>query len=63
MKKLLTEDELAERWNIAPKTLANQRCRGGGVPFIRLGRLVRYDPDVVAAHEATRMVNSTSEAA
>jgi hypothetical protein len=63
MKTLLTEDDLAARWNVAPKTLANQRCRGEGVSFIRIGRLIRYDPDVVAAHEAARMVSSTSEAA
>ncbi len=63
MKTLLTEDDLAARWNVAPKTLANQRCRGDGIPFIRLGRLIRYDPDVVAEHEASRMVTSTSEAA
>jgi hypothetical protein len=62
-KKLLSETKLAERWEIAPKTLANQRCRGEGVPFIRLGRMVRYDPDVVAAYEAAHMFNSTSEAA
>lgn len=61
MKTLLTEDELAKRWNVAPKTLSNQRCRGEGVPFIRLGRLIRYDPDVVAQHEAVRMIKSTSE--
>lgn len=61
MKKLLTETELASRWNLAPKTLANQRCRGSGVPFIRIGRMIRYDPDVIETHEAARMVNSTSE--
>ena len=61
-KLLLTEDDLAKRWKVAPKTLANKRCRGEGVPFIKLGHLVRYDPDVVAAHEAECMKASTSEA-
>ena len=62
-KRLLTEKEQADRWNIAPKTLANQRCRGDGPPFIKLGNLVRYDPEVTDQWAAARMVNSTSETA
>lgn len=60
---LLTETEQAKRWGIAPKTLANQRCRGDGPPFIKLGRLVRYDPAQTDAWLAARVRQSTSEAA
>lgn len=60
---LLTESQQAERWGIAPKTLANQRCRGDGPPFIKLGRLVRYDPSQTDAWLAARVRQSTSEAA
>jgi len=60
---LLTENEQAARWGIAPKTLANQRCRGDGPPFIKLGRLVRYDPAQTEAWLAERVRQSTSEAA
>ncbi|NML95151.1 helix-turn-helix transcriptional regulator [Novosphingobium olei] len=60
---LLTEVEQAARWGIAPKTLANQRCRGDGPPFIKLGRLVRYDPAQTDAWLAERVRVSTSEAA
>ncbi len=60
---LLTENEQAARWGIAPKTLANQRCRGDGPPFIKLGRLVRYDPSVTDAWLSERVRHSTSEAA
>lgn len=60
---LLTENEQAARWGIAPKTLANQRCRGDGPPFIKLGRLVRYDPAITDAWLAERVRHSTSEAA
>lgn len=63
MKQLLTEDDLAKRWNVAPKTLANQRCRGDGPPFIKLGRMVRYDADVADRWATERTVGSTSEAA
>lgn len=58
---LLTEEELAARWGIAPKTLANQRCRGDGPPFIKLGRLVRYDPSATDAWLTARTRTSTSE--
>jgi hypothetical protein len=62
-KKLLTEEDLAKLWGVAPTTLANQRWRGDGPPFIKLGRLVRYDSDVADAWAAARMFRSTSEAA
>lgn len=42
MRKLHTEREEAARLNLAAKTLANQRCRGDGPPFLKLGRLIRY---------------------
>lgn len=60
---LLTEDQQAKRWGIAPKTLSNQRWRGDGPPFIKIGRLVRYDSDVTDAWLAARSRQSTSEAA
>lgn len=58
---LLTEDQQAKRWGISPKTLANQRWRGDGPPFIKLGRLVRYDPELTDAWLAERVRTSTSE--
>lgn len=61
-KKLLTEADLADRWGIAPKTLANQRWRGDGPPFIKLGRLVRYDPETADEWAASRQASSTSQA-
>jgi len=60
---LLTEEQQAALWGISPKMLANQRCRGDGPPFIKLGRLVRYDPEMTEAWLADRVRNSTSEAA
>ncbi|WP_156500663.1 helix-turn-helix transcriptional regulator [Croceicoccus bisphenolivorans] len=63
MKTYNTEEQEAERIGFAPKTLANQRCRGDGPPFIKVGRLVRYDPELTDAWLADRIRNSTSEAA
>lgn len=63
MRKLHTERQEAERLNLSPKTLANQRCRGDGPPFLKVGRLIRYDPSMTDAWLAERVCQSTSEAA
>ena len=38
----LTEGQLAQRWQISIAKLQNDRWRGDGIPFIKVGRLVRY---------------------
>jgi hypothetical protein len=49
MKKLLTAKEMAHRLGTSPEVLAVQRCRKGPdmLPYLKHGRSVRYDPDVV----------------
>jgi len=51
---LLTEQQLAEQWNTTTRHVRRLRVEGG-LPFVKLGRLVRFDPgDVagwVAAHK------------
>jgi hypothetical protein len=47
--KLLTELETADRLGVRPATLQAWRARGTGprLPFVKVGRLVRYrEPDV-----------------
>jgi hypothetical protein len=61
MRKLHTEREEAERLGLAPKTMANQRCRGDGPPYLQLGRLIRYDPALTDEWLAKRVRQSTSE--
>ena len=61
---LLTEHELAQRWSVSIKTLQNRRVTGGGVPFLKLGRSVRYRlADVVAFEEAARRVSTSHRGA
>jgi hypothetical protein len=49
----LSTNELAERWAMSPRTLANHRSLGIGVPYVKLGRVVRYRlADVLAAERA-----------
>jgi hypothetical protein len=58
LKQLHTEEQEAARIGLAPKTLANQRCRGDGPPFLKVGRLVRYDPELTDAWLAERIRTS-----
>ena len=56
-----TDVELARRWGMSPKTLRNARVSGSPIPFVRIGRLVRYSRETVLAYERKHTVNSTSE--
>lgn len=58
---LLTEIQVAERQGRAVKTLRNQRVTGDGIPFLKLGRTVRYRLSDVIAWEEARICGSTSD--
>jgi excisionase family DNA binding protein len=40
--ELLDDHEVARLTGRARSTLQKDRMRGGGIPFVRLGKLVRY---------------------
>jgi excisionase family DNA binding protein len=46
-KKLLTAEEVAERTGLAVETLAQWRSQRRGIPYLKVGRAVRYDPSDV----------------
>jgi hypothetical protein len=51
----LTEDELAERWHLSPRTLQRWRCEKSGPAFFRLGnRRVRYHLADILSYERSR---------
>ena len=58
---LQDETTVSKQLKCETKTLQAWRCRGGGPPFIRVGRLVRYRPQDVLAWIESRRVASTSE--
>ena len=58
----LNENQLAERWGVSVRTLQAARVKGGGVPFIRIGRSVRYRMKDVLAYEQAHLRTNTSEA-
>ena len=63
MDRLLTEKDVAQVTGRAVSTLQKDRCAGGGIPFVRLGRLVRYRECDVAAYLASLPAHrSTTEA-
>lgn len=57
-QQFFTTRQLAERWGISPRTLEGQRRNGSGVPFVRIGKLVRYAAEDVLAHEAMQKTRS-----
>jgi hypothetical protein len=57
----LNEKQLAGRWGVSVRTLQAARVRGSGVPFVRIGRSVRYRLEDVLAYEQGRLRTSTSE--
>jgi hypothetical protein len=57
----LNEKQLAERWGVSIRTLQATRVKGGGVPFVRIGRSVRYRLEDVLAYEQARLRTNTSE--
>ncbi len=47
----LTEVELAKRWRVSTKKLQADRWKEQGVPFVKIGRSVRYRLAEVIAYE------------
>ena len=45
--ELLTEQQLADQWNTTIRHLRRLRVEAG-LPYVKLGRLVRFDPRDVA---------------
>jgi predicted DNA-binding transcriptional regulator AlpA len=58
---LLTEDETTAYLGIVPNTLAKWRTRGEGPPFVRVGRLIRYDRAAIDRWVASQTRQSTSD--
>ena len=59
--ELMNEQAVAKQLNCQIKTMQAWRHRGGGPPFVRVGRLIRYSPDSVQKWIESRTVQSTSD--
>lgn len=60
---LMKESELSAELRLAPKTLANQRNRGKGPPYLRIGREIRYSRKAVGEWLAAQQEDQPSGAA
>jgi len=54
--RYLTEKEVAEMTGLSLSTLRNSRFQGRGLPYIKIGRSVRYSLDDVVAYMESRKV-------
>ena len=54
---LLTDAQLANRWQMSRGTLANQRYQGRGPAYVKLAGSVRYRESDVEAYEAAGRVD------
>ncbi|MDO4236730.1 AlpA family transcriptional regulator [Pseudomonas sp.] len=45
------ENELAQRWNVSPKTLQRWRSEGVGPPYLKLSRAIRYPVSEIVNYE------------
>jgi hypothetical protein len=53
---LLTDAQLAVRWQLSRGTLANQRCQGRGPAYLKLAGRVRYRRSDIEAYEQAGLV-------
>lgn len=58
-RRCMTQNELAERWQISEATLERWRTEAGGPVFLKLGNQVRYRVRDVEAFEAEALREST----
>lgn len=56
-----TPRDLARRLEVSEKKLAHDRLAGRGVPYLKIGRLVRYRLVDVIAYEEAQLRLSTSQ--
>lgn len=61
-RPMMRTAEAAAYTGISKSTLEKLRVTGGGCPYIRIGRIVLYDPDDLDAWLAAHRRKSTSEA-
>lgn len=57
--QLLKETQLAARWACSVKKLQADRAAGRGVPFLKIGRLIRYRVADIEAFELAALRRST----
>lgn len=55
-----TQEQLAERWQISPRTLEQWRWLGKGPKFLKVGARVLYRPSDIESYEVPQVCQNTS---
>jgi hypothetical protein len=58
----LNENQAAEFLGVSVRTLQAWRVRGGGPPYVKIGRSVRYQRQVLVRFQEQHTVTSTTDA-
>lgn len=61
MVRLLTQSDAAKLLRLSERTLERLRLTGGGPPFVKANRSVRYRESDLEQWIAARVVSSTSQ--
>ena len=60
-RRVLTENELAQRWGVSPKTLQRWRSEGRGPRYLKLSKRVSYPLEAILDFEYSALHESTAE--
>lgn len=55
----ITQEQLAERWHLSPRTLEQWRWLGKGPRFLKIGARVLYDETEIEGFEAAQLCQNT----
>jgi len=53
---LLSERQVAQLLSLSVQTLRNNRCNRKGLPYVKLGRSIRYRAADVEEHISSRLI-------
>ena len=56
----ITQEQLAERWHLSPRTLEQWRWLGKGPRFLKIGARVLYDEMEIEAYENAQVCTNTN---
>ena len=62
-RRVLNENELAQRWGVSPKTLQRWRSEGRGPRYLKLSKRVSYPLEAILDFEYSALHDSTAERA
>ncbi len=60
-RRVLNENELAQRWGVSPKTLQRWRSEGRGPRYLKLSKRVSYPLEAILDFEYSVLHESTAE--